>query len=364
MEERVKISLKKPEPLKTPPAAAAVPNAAGITGTLPLPDRAFIMPTSMTPAERKMWEAQGYRPGDPLPVPTEDLAPHLRQAVADVSREARTGGVPPAPLDTPPLVVPPPVDIATLPAEHQAQIQEALELGRQQMKNLQTPIGPPLPGVDPSINAAITGSSVRVIDDRPKAPPKEEPLPLGDKLETLADEAEYCPHCGWPQHVKEQIEITDEDKRLFLLSQHGPLFQKEFELHGGYSVYRIRELTPSEVDMCHQQAHREVLRNEIGLADYKERVQRLRICLQLARCAFNGEAVTALPESIDDWDVEPSEGDTKLRPICEYVYKNVLRNESMHRTVAYLVNKFNSLKARLEARVDDPDFYKRTASPR
>lgn len=337
--------------------------ADGITGQLPLPDQPFIDPKSLTPAERAMWEKAGWRAGDPIPVPQKDLAPQYSAAVQEIQKEARSGFVPPAPYNTPPLVMPEPIMMSDLPPEHQAELRAGLAAAAAQQARLAAQI----PGVDPSINAAIRGDGVKVVDDRPaKAAQKaarQESQPAAD-AETLGEEPKTCKHCGWPCDVDDPIEVTDEDIRLYLLSTHGPLFQKEYTIHSGNTVVRIRELTPREVDLCHLQAHKEVLREEISVFDYKERVFRLRVCLQLAALEFADGVKIRLPAKVADYEVDPDPANTPMRAICDYVYDNVLRNESLHRTVAHLVAKFNGLKARLEARAEDPDFYKRTDSPR
>lgn len=366
MDEQVRVSLRK-GPMPTPPKATAPTGdithltADGITGQLPLPDQPFVDPKSLTPAERAVWEKGGWRPGDPIPVPQKDLPASYAAAVEEIQRETRSGFVPPAPLNTPPLSVPDPIQIEDLPAEHQAELRAALAAASQQQARLNAQI----PGVDPSINAAIRGDGVKVVDDRPvKAATKAAAKAAEAADETLADEPKKCLHCGWPCDVDDPIEVTDEDIRLYLLSTHGPLFQKEYKIHSGYTVVRIRELTPKEVDLCHLQAHKEVLREEISVFDYKERVFRLRCCLQLVGMEFSDGVKTRLPERVADYDVDPDPNNTPMRAICDYVYENVLRSEGMHRTVAHLVAKFNGLKARLEARAEDPDFYKRTDSPR
>lgn len=369
MDEPVKISTrKKPEPLPTPPAAATAPThltAQGIKGQLPLGQKAYVVPTSLTPSERAMWEKHGYKPGEPLPVPEQDLPPEYAQQVAEIRRDASENLLPPAPLNTPALEVPEPIDVRTLPKDRQAEIYAAMDQVRAQYAR---DTAAPLPNVDMSVSAAARGEGVTVVDDRKERKaaqpaPQPTPEPTDETQGGSEEDVARCPHCNWPQNVQDPIEVTLEDKRLFLLSGRGPLFRKDYPAHGGQTVVRIRELTPKEVDMCYLQANREVLRNEISTLDYKERVFRLRVSLQLNRITFADGYTQRLPEKLADWDVDYGEDDTKVRGIADYVYDNVLNSESLHRQVCHLVGKFNSLRARLEAHVEDSDFWPRTASP-
>ncbi len=351
-----------------PPSDVPVITRPGIQGQLPLPDVALINPAHLTAAERAIWEKNGWRPGDPIPVPTKDLTPSQQQAVAATSKEARSGFLPPASLqNTPPLQVPDAVDISTLSPERQNELAAALALAKQQQAAIEAGAATQLPNVHPSINQAIGGSPTIVNDlaerataSRVAAQAAEKPPTAASAettAETTAEEAHKCPHCGWPQNITDPVEVTDQDKRDFIISLWGKPFQRTYSVVGDRMRVTLRNLSPAEVDLCHRQAYLEIMRDELSYTDHRERVMRLRVALQIVALDNASGNLINLPESIDDWVVDDDPKNTKALAVLNYVYTNVLKSESLHRIVAHLCGKFNSLCARLEAHAEDENFY-------
>lgn len=350
-----RIDLRKDKPQEFAAGDIKGISLPGIKGTLPLGDQPYVIPTRLTPAEEKTLRAAGWKPGDPVPVPTEDISPGLRQAVDGIRRDSRETMLPPKPLSTPPLVVPVAINEEDLSPERRKELADAIELGRRQMQEIQRVQDRKLPGVSPNINAAITGEDVTVIND---VPPPTKPTGLPVIESQSEDGPKLCPHCNWPQHIADPIQVTDQDKRDFIHSLWGKPFQKDYAVMGGNMTIRIRSLRPDEVDLCHMQCAKEIMDGRLTIHDRRERLFRFRIALQLVRITSPIGVLAALPDSIDEWEADAEEGFTKLPEVLDYVYKNVLTSENLHRVVAERVSMFNSLCTRLEVHAQDADFYK------
>jgi hypothetical protein len=198
-EPRKKLDLRGRPPTPPPAArpAARLESAEDALGPGLFRPGQVLDPAHMTAYERQQLAAIGWDPGTPVPGNAAEL---IRAA----QQEAQAEGVLPVPADTPPLTMPPTVDISRLPQAKQRELREALvQAGRYQQQYAEHEAA--TAGLDPGIaeavrvaeDAAQSGRPPRgiaVVDDRPfrrpkaaaaapvqapPAPPRPRPKPTG-----------------------------------------------------------------------------------------------------------------------------------------------------------------------------------------
>jgi hypothetical protein len=211
----------------------------------------------------------------------------------------------------------------------------------------------------------------------PNAPADDEATEVEEAEEHSTLGPDICGQCGWDQSQPTITEPTDEEKLGFLHTLLGMKnFTKVYPMFGGAVEVTFRTLTVSELDSLYKEAFRA---QQIGsiktTGDYYEYINRLRINLQLQ--SLKGTEVAlhhVLPESLELWedflretrntDRKNSYQDQETDPIHDqirdYIVGTILKTEVLQRTVTHECNKFNRLVAKLEARVDDSDFWKTT----
>lgn len=192
-----------------------------------------------------------------------------------------------------------------------------------------------------------------------------------------APSVQICRHCGWNQAQEDIPEPDYHDKMAFLQSVLGQKpFVKEYDLYGGAVQVTFRTLSTQEADACWKQVNHDVLkRNLTSELDMHEKVQRYRTCMQTLRLTsreFDHEQPDGLtsvynPNATAFWTFDPEsipEGETPLPLVEEYMFKHVFRTETVGRTVTVILQQFNRLVAKMEAMVDNADFWKATGAPR
>lgn len=334
----------------------------GFTGQPPLP-AGTVIPASLTPGERAtLQQISNWKEGDPLP-------PGLIDAI-EASKNESEMYVPPVPPDTPPLKLPPEQDITQLTPEHRRQVEQALQSVKAEIaENARLESGMPKQageGVREAILAAEGhGPAITLEDDREQA--AEQKVKTGRT--GAFPQLERCPHCNWDLKQLDDVTVTDKDKEVFMISLLGlKSFVKEIALLGGRLKVVFRTLTPKECDACY--AAVENMQKESGrvfaLHEVLEYVSRYKLVLQLVAVKTNAgdlsESVQDFPESIDDWDInqngKPLPAADKLPHIEAEVCKQVGASETIYRILGTQLNSFNRLVLKLEASVDNPDFWK------
>ena len=270
-----------------------------------------------------------------------------------------------APVSAPESVVLTPKDDAqTVPSREAAHIGLAVEDEPElpQMPVEQASEVPELPPETPELPPLVDEEEVPGTED---APP---PLSAGGVAQH-----ENCPHCGWDLKSPTIQEPSYEEKMGFLQSVLGQrTFVNQYEIFGGAVMVRFRTLTTKEMDIIYSQVFSE---REAGVVttvqDYWEKVNRYRLYLQLVYLAAkDGSFTYQLPhgysedtnphaESFYEFEPENPEG-TFLPQIENHILENVLRTESIQRSVNTLCARFNRLLAKLEALIDNSDFWKAT----
>jgi hypothetical protein len=173
-------------------------------------------------------------------------------------------------------------------------------------------------------------------------------------------EQPFCQHCGWDLKKQDPGQLEELDKLGFLQSVLGQIpFYKSYDLLGGRLTVTFRTLTSEESDMAFTQIAWDAGRGEIldegqyfrTLADY-------RMAMGLSAIRTVDGVVHNLPDSMDKWEtdaVQPKA--TKLVHIVPWIYKNVLKSESVRRAVATCFYRFQRMVEHMEAHFDDPNFW-------
>lgn len=252
-----------------------------------------------------------------------------------------------------------------------------------------TPTKEAKPSIDEQMDAQL---QQMLVEDGVLAPPLEkedspERGPSATEFEAAqepagndmgADQAmSHCPHCSWPLDVPDVPEPGHAEKMAFLHSVLGQTsFTREYSVFGGAVKINFRTLTTEELDAVFWVAYGErrdgVLANDL---EFIERVNRLRLALEV-RSVRSSEFQYDLPDGLSAatnpyagsfWSatsVVPEEpagpGDHGVRQIYDWIQANVIRTESFNRIIAMQAQRFHRLVARLEAMVDDENFWQAT----
>lgn len=211
---------------------------------------------------------------------------------------------------------------------------------------------------------------VRSKTDEPQTSPAQDPQPSMTSG-SLADTE--CPHCGWTLSMPDIPEPAYHEKQAFLQAVLGQKpFIKQYELLGGALRVRFRTLATKEVDTIYRQV---MLERQKGLVstveDYWEKINRYRLYLQT--CHLSSEHFQHdLPDGYDRetnpnaegvWQFDPVEDDpreTGLPQIEQHFLRSVFTTEVIHRTINNQCSRFNRLVAKLEAMMDNSDFWRQT----
>ena len=371
---------------------------------LPLGDGQIVRSKSatsnLTPQELMALEGVGWKAGDPIPDHVEMAALAARQEAIE----------PPLPMDTPRYVVET-VDISQLdPAE-----QVRILTGKPSSANPPKPVMPDLSGVlqrPPA--AATTPKPVAQVQPPPRRNPLLDEVPMaapqqvaqaqpGDlEIEDdLADRPQPaqpaqpqvikkaspemptmgqkellrdCPHCGWDLGMADIPEPSKGEKQAFLQSVIGQRsFIREYELLGGALKVRFRTLATREIDLIYKQVMYEQRHHMIPtIEDYWEKINRYRLYLQMLRIESPGADgfIHDLPDGYSTehnakatavWKLgEHGPEETGLPQIEAYLLQAVFPSEVLQRTINNTCGRFNRLVAKLEAMVDNSDFWKAT----
>lgn len=182
-----------------------------------------------------------------------------------------------------------------------------------------------------------------------------------------------CPHCNWDMSLPVIAEPTYDEKMGFLHSVLGQkTFTHQYEIFGGNVVARFRTLTTKEMDIIYRQVFAERETGEITtIQDYWEKVNRYKLYLQLTYLsAVDGSFTHTLPEgyspesnphAAECYKFKPANPDhTYLPEIENHVLEEVLRTETIQRSINTICARFNRLVAKLEAMIDNSDFWNAT----
>lgn len=348
MAKKINLGKASPAPFATPPAATAseVPNR------MPFEPGEIIKPQRLSPAERKVLTALDWQEGDPVPANLPDLIERVKAeaALADY----------PLPLDTPPLRVPEPVDIAQLPEAKQAELRALLAAAKTAFSDSPPPLPEPA-SMSPAVAAAARDEAPELLIEDDTQSEAEARKTVQESLEA-SEEDHLCPRCQWDVRQKDIDTVTQKDKEDFLLSfQNGLRFEKSYGMFGDTVDVRFRTLSPHEVDLCHRQSMLDWHQSDPSVVTQMDRIERAlryQLCLQLLWVRSEGQ-VLEFPEQLSDWEGVPvPEGQTPLLAISEYMSENTFKTESRLRVFMRTMMGFNRLVTKLESNVENADFWK------
>ncbi len=181
-----------------------------------------------------------------------------------------------------------------------------------------------------------------------------------------------CPHCGWSLELPDIPEPDYGEKQAFLQSILGQKsFIKEYDLLGGALKVRFRTLNVREIDIIYRQVFLERERGVVQtIDDYWERTNRYRLYLQtcqLTSASFHhdlpdGYDAETSPHAEAHWKFDPPEDprETGLPIIESYFVDCILTTEHLNRAINNQCLRFNRLVAKLEAMIDNSDFWRPT----
>lgn len=240
--------MKKSRPGPTPPAAT---NIFGGQDKLPIQSGQLIL----TDLEEKQLAKFGWKKGDALP---SDLASLIDSAKAEHAAEEAQPKFPDSIRPDHKVALPKESQFENLSPEKQREIQQALKSASDMEKLIAQRRASQVPeagqGVNDAINAALAtplAPPVIVDDLAPKVSSHKEEESEGAGG---APELKECPHCGFDLSQHDDLPVTDEDKRSYLISIRGQKrHRKRVSLMGGSLVVVFRSLTSLESDMAHRQ---------------------------------------------------------------------------------------------------------------
>jgi len=353
-------------------------SAAGIRGQLPL--RAGQI-ADLTEAEQRGLGQLNWQPGDPVPG-------NLLELIAAEQRQLAEE--PPAILTNPgsPPVIAPPVRIEDLPPEKQRELAEALRVAKAQAPRVLPSARFTTPAVQQAYElaqglaarqaqrtdpapAAEALKPLPPVSAPPKSPPAPEPPPTpadDSKSRTGLEREPNCPHCGWNLEQRpDGVEPDRADKLVFLQAiLGGQPFTKTVRLLDGKLGVTFRSLSRKTADLVDSQMRVEVDTQRVKSGtEYFNLANHYRLCMSLVAVEQTGGLVS-FPESADDYAVDKDKerpDDTVLPQICEYVAAKALPTEPARHVIGLQFARFQHLLAKLEARIDDANFWRGTESP-
>lgn len=367
----------------------------GVTGVPPLPGPgrvvSSIAPSSLTPLERKTFEAAGWTEDVPIPANAAQLLAESQTRYREEEVMLPVGpGTPAVEFDPQPM--------ANLTPERQQEFRQKMAHAAQMMKAqaTTTPVAPQssIPGLAEAQAMADRVQMQNQVDDTieitdvPEAEPPEPPVqrtqtsqspsskPASD---TGADiRSDVCPHCLVDRRDAQVAEPPYADKLAFLQAMCGQRpWTKSYELYGGNAILTLRTLTIREVNELYRQTYEDQrsgkFENEV---DFYEQLNRYRLFLQIIAFrwmgadGFNHDLADALTPDTNEfgtgfWDRKPlnEQEDPILPRIEKFMIDEVFKTEQLLRAVNLVCGGFNRLAAKMEAVAQDSDFWKPTGEP-
>jgi hypothetical protein len=284
-----------------------------------------------------------------------------------------------------PGYVPPLARAQPQPARPQARpsmapvpVPEAPNFGQARIPGWRPPVAPSLPVGDGATMGNVD-PALADLHQRQNAPPREEPViefdtvhppqPEASQFESMQPEKlkTHCDHCGWPFNEPDIPEPSIEERQTFLHATLGIMpYTRTYSLANDAIQVTFRTLTIKEVDLIYRQAMLDASKNRFASGfNFIDQVNRYRLFLQLRQ--ITGALKFDLPEGYDRvvnpdaksiWEGEPEPGETNLPQIEDYILTQILKTESLMRIVHNECMRFNRLVSRLEALMDNADFWK------
>lgn len=220
----------------------------------------------------------------------------------------------------------------------------------------------------------------------PPPAPEEEENNEPEQIPGMATMRSVCSHCGWDQAISPIPEPDHSDKLIFLQAILGQkVFSKRFLLFNNNLRITFRSLTVREIDALYTETFKAQKAGLIETAsDYYEYLNRQRLYLQLIGVSSNQTALHITlpdgytkethPDAESYWDDflakenlyvkgKETEDNSLMQKVQDYVLSHVLKTEHLQRTINHTCARFNRLVAKLEANVDNENFWSKTEPP-
>lgn len=356
-------SFQAATPPQEPVTAPGIPKLGG-EGQPPLPigQPVTIDPKGLTPMERADLSSIGWKDGDPVP---SNLGQHFEEARERSHREATqlASMPPPASPDLPPLKMPEEVDIEQLPEHERIKLREALQEAGNVAEQMERDRVAMTSTIEPGTRDAAAGKVHREVpldleDDREETR-EARVAELGEHtVHQTDDEMKACPHCGWELALQDGVKVTEKDKLTFLQATLGNVpWQHLFSLMNNNLQVTFRQLRPAEVDACFSQSFYERDQQGLDQMSFLEQINRYRLTLQLVDIRSAGKLET-FPVDLAGWKGKPiNNNPTVLPEVLGQVYDRVMGTESINRILSLSLGSFNRLVVKLEANIENPDFW-------
>lgn len=350
-----------------------ITNIPGVKGQFPLRAGEVIL----TPDELQRLKSFGWKPGDPVPGNLPDYVRAFEQArkqlPEEVREEIRT--TPIAPPGTLPTKFPQPIDISQLDDKHRSEIEAYLDEFKRHAPQIEAAVKA-RQGIDkiaPSIQKAIVAhedEGVELVDSRKEKQFIDEAL--GTEFGSSQDFQKKIDEAEGKLPKKEVVEKKPEENPVNYVDKAGYLtaimamkpFRKMYTLFGGRIEIVLRQLSTDRAEMVLTQTSHSA---RVGLTDDVEIIQLGHMywaLLSLESVSFQGEK-TDISESVDEYIKKWKGSDatheqpTPLPELAELMRQAPpLHHVSVWRAVQSCHAKFNLLVETLEAKADDPDFWK------
>jgi len=408
---------KSKPPESTTPQAGQIrrtQKAPGPVKGLPMQPGRVVRAKSRTPFELEQLAKLGIKEGDIVPGNLPSMIQQLQsEAIADADDDSH---LPVAP-DTPPILSAEsaeaddlselaPVDIRRLTPDKQKELRQFVNLAKQQDAAIRGAkfVEAAGTGVNEAIQAGLDMElqEIVVVEDEEEEPPPQPVRRAQAKPRAVPEVAEVrepvqqqvaaakahaqvaveedvavlkeaedaanrtgiknplCPHCGWDSTRPDETEPTVDEKRDFLQTVLGGVrFFKTFTLLGGAVKVTFRTLMSTESDMALQQIAFDARQGRIATqAEWLQKVTDYRMAMALDSISLRGTGLQKLPPIAENEfdEIDPSK-ETKAPQQAKAMYEHYLTSESIRRTVGACFHRFQRLCEKLEARMEDPDFW-------
>jgi len=344
--------------------------------------------------EKEALRKAGWQEGNPVPDLTQtQMAKGIQEKIEKFrTQQDGVGDMTPVPLDTPPITMPEPVDIADLPIDQQQEIQAAVvqakAFDQQYQQEAQSENIMTVPGMAEAYQVANQSDGPQVVDDMPARPTRAAEPPSSDGFDpTLeaqeaaatqqgkaqADKAQEpdtaddtaggtldaaianCPKCN--HHLATPvIEFDATDKLVYMQHIEGAArFEKEYSLFGGRVIVRFRNLTTAESDLIMDQTDEDVRSGRLVHVSYVRRLEDYRMAAAVSQIRMAGNRSFTLPPVTE---VKYADDEKSALPqIYRWLSTEVLTTEHLRRAVGMSWLRFQAVLNLLDSRSEDADFW-------
>jgi hypothetical protein len=182
-----------------------------------------------------------------------------------------------------------------------------------------------------------------------------------------------CPHCNFDLSREGTEEPTHQEKMRFTQALLGMKpYTNTYQLMGGNLVLTFRTLTANESDKAFTQAYADRDANEFfSELDFWEKVNRYQMYMQLVSIDRAGQKPLKFPSGLSPetnphadsyWKFQESD-DSELKQVERFMLANVITTTSVGIVVQNALKTFNQSVSKMEANVDNSDFWNATGEP-